>query len=374
MFRRSALEMRVVILAPVGRDAALLAATITALNVESTIASEPEGLLKALSEGAGCAILAEEALSQAVIADLQPYLQAQPPWSDIPLIVLTSGGVPTRRSRDNARRLQALGNVRLLERPVRPDTIQSAVRASLRARMRQYEVRSRQEALVRANADLEQFAHSASHDLREPLRSIGVYSGLLEQRYAALLDERGRDFLGQIRANTKRMADLLDDLLSYAHASSIPDEVLEPMNATKSLEVALDNLAGAIRESSATVTATSEMPLVRIRESHLSQVFQNLIGNAIKYRNDTTPPVVQLSATRADGDWVFSVADNGIGVPAAYKETIFGLFKRLHTNTKYTGSGMGLAICRRIVERYRGRIWVESEPGDGANFFFTLPG
>jgi signal transduction histidine kinase len=188
------------------------------------------------------------------------------------------------------------------------------------------------------------------------------------------LDDRGRDFLGQIRANTKRMADLLDDLLSYAHASSIPDEVLEPVNATKSLEVALDNLAGAIRESSATVTATSEMPLVRIRESHLSQVFQNLIGNAIKYRHDTIPPVVQLSATRSDGHWVFRVADNGIGVPAAYKETIFGLFKRLHTNTKYTGSGMGLAICQRIVERYRGRIWVESEPGDGANFFFTLPG
>jgi len=374
MFRRSALEMRVVILTPVGRDAALLAATINALNIESTIASAPETLIKNLSEGAGCAILAEEALSQAVIGDLQPYLQAQPPWSDIPLIVLTSGGVPTRRSRDNARQLQALGNVTLLERPVRPDTIQSAVRASLRARMRQYEVRSRQEALVRANADLEQFAHSASHDLREPLRSIGVYSGLIEQKYAASLDERGRDFLVQIRANTKRMADLLDDLLSYAHASSIPDEVLEPVPATKSLEIALENLAAAIRESSATVTATSDMPRVRIRESHLSQVFQNLIGNAIKYRNDTNPPVVQLSATRANDDWIFRVADNGIGVPPAYKETIFGLFKRLHTNAKYTGTGMGLAICQRIVERYRGRIWVESEPGYGANFFFTLPG
>ena len=257
---------------------------------------------------------------------------------------------------------------------MRPDTIQSAVRSSLRARMRQYEVRSRQEALVRANADLEQFAHSASHDLREPLRSIGVYSGLLQQKYVESLDERGRDFLGQIQTNTKRMAELLDDLLTYAHASSIPDEVLEPVHAGKSLEVALENLAGAIRESSAKITATCDMPLVRIRESHLSQVFQNLIGNAIKYRSDTDPPIVQLSAARSEGHWVFSVADNGIGIPAAYKEKIFGLFQRLHTNTKYTGTGMGLAICQRIVERYRGRIWVESEPGHGANFFFTIPG
>jgi len=374
MFRRNALEMRVAILAPVGRDAALLASTVKGLNVEASVAPDAETLLKNLSEGAGCAILAEEALRQTVIEDLQPYLQAQPPWSDIPLIVLTSSGVPTRQSREKAQQLQALGNVSLLERPVRPDTIQSAVRSSLRARMRQYEVRSRQEALVRANADLEQFAHSASHDLREPLRSIGVYSSLLQQKYVESLDGRGRDFLGQIQANTKRMAELLDDLLTYAHASSIPDEIIEPIPATKSLEAALENLAGAIRESSARITATSDMPLVRIRESHLSQVFQNLIGNAIKYRKDTDPPVVLLSAARAEGHWVFSVADNGIGVPAAYKETIFGLFKRLHTNTKYTGTGMGLAICQRIVERYRGRIWVESEPGHGANFLFTIPG
>ena len=374
MFRRSAFEVRVVIVAPIGRDAALLASTLNALNVQTAVASDAAILLKYLSEGAGCAILAEEALSLAVIEVLQPYLQAQPPWSDIPLIVLTSSGVPTRQSRDKAQQLQMLGNVSLLEWPVRPDTIQSAVRSSLRARMRQYEVRSRQEALARANADLEQFAHSASHDLREPLRSISVYSGLLQRNYIGSLDECGRDFLGQIQANTKRMTVLLDDLLTYAHASSIPDEALEPVHATKSLDVALENLAGAIQESGATVTATSDMPLVRIRESHLSQVFQNLIGNAIKYRKDTDPPVVHLSAARANGTWVFSVADNGIGVPPAYKESIFGLFKRLHSNSKYAGSGMGLAICQRIVERYRGQIWVESEPGHGANFFFTIPG
>jgi light-regulated signal transduction histidine kinase (bacteriophytochrome) len=352
----------------------LLAGTVNALNVTAAVAPDAETLLKSLSEGVGCAILAEEALSQAVIDDLQPYLQGQPPWSDLPLIVLTSSGVPTRQSREKAQQFQTLGNVSLLERPVRPDTIQSAVRSSLRARLRQYEVRSRQEALARANADLEQFAHSASHDLREPLRSIGVYSDLLQQKYVESLDERGLEFLGQIRTNTKRMAQLLDDLLNYAHASSIPDESLEPIHAIKSLEAALENLAGAIRENSATVTATSDLPSVRIRESHLSQVFQNLIGNAIKYRKDTDPPVVQLSAARAGTDWVFSIADNGIGVPPAYKEKIFGLFQRLHTNTKYAGSGMGLAICQRIVERYHGRIWVESELGRGANFFFTIPG
>lgn len=237
--------------------------------------------------------------------------------------------------------------------------------------MRQYEIRSRQETLIQANADLEQFAHSASHDLKEPIRSIGIYSDLLARSYGTLLDERGRKFLTFIQSGTKRMEALLSDLLSYAHASCISEDAVEPVQAVCALEAALESLAGAIRESDAQISI-GEMPVVRMHESHLSQIFQNLIGNAIKYRKENERPVIQVSARRADGRWIFNVADNGIGVPPAYKETIFGIFKRLHPNSKYLGTGMGLAICQRIIERYGGRIWVESEPEHGSNFFFTI--
>lgn len=373
MFRRNALEMRVLVLAPIGRDAALLANTLTAVQIDCAISADAAALLHMLAEGAGSVIVAEEALTPALGPALRAWLDAQPPWSDIPLLVLTSSGRPTRESHDRAQELQSLGNVTLIERPVRPDTVQSSIRAALRARMRQYEIRSRQEALIQANADLEQFAHSASHDLREPLRSIAIYSELLARHHGASLEEKGREFLTLIQSGAKRMNTLLDDLLAYAHASSIPEDRPEPVHALQPLEAALENLAGAIRESEAEISI-GEMPLVRVHESHLSQIFQNLIGNAIKYRKEQDRLLIQVSARAADGRYLFSIADNGIGVPADFHEAIFGIFKRLHPNSKYSGTGMGLAICKRIVERYQGRIWVDSEPGNGSVFCFTLPG
>jgi signal transduction histidine kinase len=371
MFRRSALEMRVLVLAPTGRDAGLLAATLAQLQIETAISNNGTTLLRMLEEGAGSAIIAEEALLPDFIQGLRACLNAQPPWSDTPFIILTSGGRPTRESHCRAQELQQLGNFTLIERPVRPETVQSSVQAALRARMRQYEIRSRQEALIQANADLEQFAHSASHDLKEPIRSISIYSDLLERNYGSVLDERGREFLAFIQSAVARMDALLGDLLSYAHASSISDDAVEPIQAVRALEAALESLAGAIRESDAQISI-GDMPVVRMHESHLAQIFQNLIGNAIKYRKESEPLRIQVSARREDSKWVFCVSDNGIGVPSDYKETIFGIFKRLHASSKYSGTGMGLAICQRIVERYQGRIWVESEPDQGSNFFFTI--
>lgn len=363
--------MRVVILAPVGRDTRLLAITLEEMKVDAIPAANSGELFELLKEGAGSAIVADEALTPQEADALTTWLGSQPSWSDMPLIILTSAGRPTIMSQQRAHVLSAIGNVTLIERPVRPETIQSAVRAALRARMRQYEIRSRQEALLRANADLEQFAHSASHDLREPLRSIGLFSDLLALNYGSVLDGQGSEFLGVIRSSATRMETLLGDLMSYAQASNIPDELVEPICARGPLEVALENLSGAIRESGAQISAAN-FPEVRMRESHLAQIFQNLIGNAIKYRGEE-PLRVQLHASREPTAWCFSVADNGIGIPWEYRETVFGIFKRLHTNDKYTGTGMGLAICQRIVERYRGRIWVESEPGCGSTFLFTVP-
>lgn len=371
MFRRSAIEMRVLILAPVGRDARLLSGTLASLSITNVVSADAETLTAMLAEGAGAAIIAEEALTPDRLQALAEWLASQAPWSDLPIVILTHGGKPTPGSERRAHQLETLGNFTLLERPVRPETVQSAVRAALRARMRQYEVRSRQEELLRANADLEQFAHSASHDLREPIRSISVYSELLAKRYGKNLDQKGLEFLDLVRTGVKRMDALLADLLSYAHASSIPDQAPEPICAAGPLEAALENLAVAIRESNARITV-GEMPVVRMRESHLEQLFQNLVSNAIKYRKEEALHV-RLAAGRQNGYWLFRVEDNGIGIAAEYKETIFGIFKRLHTNNAYSGTGMGLAICQRIVERYRGRIWVESEPGRGATFLFTIP-
>jgi len=214
MFRRSGTEMRVLVLAPIGRDARLLAGTLAGMGIDTTITPDVETLLNTLPEGIGSAIIAEEALQPGSIHKLAEWVEAQPPWSDTPFLVLTSSGRPTRESHERAQKLQALGNLTLIERPARPETVQSSVRTALRARMRQYEIRSRQEALLRANSDLEQFAHSASHDLREPIRSIGVYSDLLSRDYATSLDGRGGEFLGQIRSAARRMDTLLSDLLA----------------------------------------------------------------------------------------------------------------------------------------------------------------
>src|SRR5579871_2986138 len=213
MFRRSASEMRVLILAPVGRDAQLLVDTLGALEIDSQIAADAERLMAMLGEGAGAAIVAEEALSANYVRDLGFWLNSQPPWSDMPFIILTSSGRPTPASIRRAHELETLGNFTLIERPVRPETVQSAVRAALRARSRQYEMRSRQEALIRANADLEQFAHSASHDLREPIRTISVYSELLTKRYGQSFDHKGQEFLEFIQSGVQRMETLLADLL-----------------------------------------------------------------------------------------------------------------------------------------------------------------
>lgn len=371
MFSRSALEKRIVLLAPIGRDAVLLASGLSALEVERTIAEDPKALLTKLSEGAGCAIVAEEALTPTVVEALRNWMAEQPTWSDFPLIVLTFTGTVTREGQRKADVFQSLGNVTLIERPVRPDTMRSSARSALRARARQYEIRSRQEALIQANADLEQFAHSASHDLREPLRSLSTYSELLARRYAQSLDGDGVEYLSIITGAARRMDNLLDDLLSYAHASSISESSLVPVPVRDVIDAVLENLAGSIRESGA-VLNVGQMPEVRMRESHLAQIFQNLISNSLKYRTPDAEVKVCLSATNINSQWIFTIADNGIGIPAAYHEAVFGIFKRLHSNT-VSGTGMGLAICKRIVEKYGGRIWVESEPGGGAKFRFSLP-
>ena len=224
--------------------------------------------------------------------------------------------------------------------------------------------------LRRANQDLEQFAYSASHDLQEPLRTIKIYSELLAQRLSTAVEGETAEFLEFLQSAATRMELLVRDLLAYTQVTRL-DVQPEETDANQALAETLANLGGAIAESGAIVTR-DPLPSVCAHGTHLRQLFQNLIGNAIKYRSEDRTPKVHIGAERQNGYWVFTVRDNGIGIPAEFKEQIFGLFSRLHNADRYTGTGIGLAICQRIVERYHGRIWVESEPGRGSDFRFTL--
>ena len=214
---------------------------------------------------------------------------------------------------------------------------------------------------------------SASHDLQEPLRSIKIYSELLAKRHGDKLDGEALKFMRFLRNGATRMETLVRDLLAYTQLTTSDNACADVADANEVIKTTMADLSGAIADTNAQITA-DPLPLLRVSSTHLQQLFQNLIGNAIKYRSLERSPAVHLAAERHDGYWTFTVTDNGIGIEPEYKENIFELFKRLHNNDEYSGTGIGLAICRRIVDRYHGRIWVESKPGQGSTFHFTLPG
>lgn len=230
------------------------------------------------------------------------------------------------------------------------------------------EQKETEDELRHANDDLQQFAYSASHDLQEPIRNVTVYSELIARRYQDKLDADGQKFLGFLSEGGRRLSMLIHDLLAYTRAGAVEREIT-PLDSNVVLAHALSSLAEAIRENNATVTY-DPLPEVQMGETHLHQVLQNLIINSLKYRSEESPRI-HISAVDLVTAWRFSVKDNGIGIDPAYKERIFGLFKRLHRD--HQGTGIGLAICQRVIERYGGRIWVESQVGKGATFYFTIP-
>jgi signal transduction histidine kinase len=226
------------------------------------------------------------------------------------------------------------------------------------------------EELARSNRDLEQFAYVASHDLQEPLRMVAAYTQLLAERYRGKLDENADKYIGYAVEGALRMQTLILDLLAFSRVGRAEtDRKNGECNAA--LNNALENLRSAIEESGAVVTH-DHLPAVAVDPTQLVQLFQNLIGNAIKFRGKEVP-TIRVSAEKQDATWLFAVADNGIGVSSQYKDKIFVIFQRLHTREEYSGNGVGLAICKKIVEHHGGRIWVESEIGCGATFHFTLP-
>jgi signal transduction histidine kinase len=255
-----------------------------------------------------------------------------------------------------------------------PESIRRALQEKRTLRLRKQaedDLTKKAEELARSNADLEQFAYVASHDLQEPLRMVAAYTQLLGERYRGKLDENADKFIGYASEGALRMQTLIQDLLAFSRVAR-KDSTVGCVDCDAAMAEVMMSMAPAIQECGAVVTYDA-LPRVWAERSQMTQLFQNLIGNAIKFRGEQKPQI-SVRAERSGEQWLFSVRDNGIGIAAEYAENIFVVFQRLHARTEYPGNGIGLAICKKIVERHGGKIWVESEAGHGSVFKFTLPG
>ena len=245
-----------------------------------------------------------------------------------------------------------------------------SVRRAMREKKLREDHKQAQEELARSNRDLEQFAYVASHDLQEPLRMVATYTQLLAERYQGKLDDSADKYIHYAVDGALRMQKLVQDLLAFSRVGR-QGMALGSTDCNVVVQAALQNLEAAILESGAAVKP-DQLPVVMADGSQLAQVFQNLIGNAIKFHGSGAP-VIKVRAEAKAREWIFSVEDNGIGIAAEQVEDIFVIFRRLHTREEYSGNGIGLSICKKIIEHHGGRIWVESEPGQGSTFKFTIP-
>ncbi|MGH7762047.1 MAG: sensor histidine kinase [Candidatus Dormibacteraceae bacterium] len=240
------------------------------------------------------------------------------------------------------------------------------------------ELKRREEALTahseelrRSNAELEQFAYVASHDLQEPLRMVASYCQLLQRRYKDKLEGDANEFIGFAVEGANRMQRLINDLLAYSRVGRKGGDP-EPLDFAELVKAALANLQGAISDSGARIEI-GEMPRVKGVRLQLVQLLQNVVGNAIKFRREGVVPHISITAVPENGQCRFTVADNGIGIEKEYLDRVFLIFQRLHERSKYSGTGIGLAIAKKVIEHHGGRVWIESIPGQGSRFIFTLP-
>jgi two-component system sensor histidine kinase/response regulator len=358
------------------------------MSYEVVLAELGENLLKATSGKEALKLLLRHDIAVVLVDvcmpemdgfDLASLIREHPRFRDT-AIILVSG---VHISEIDRLKGYDSGAVDYLPVPIVPELLRAKVRVfadlyrktrqlNQMNRMLEQRIEERTAELRRSNEDLQQFAYVASHDLQEPLRMISSFVQLLAKRYENKLDQDAKDFIGFAVNGARRMHDLINDLLAYSRVDTA-GTAFAPVDTRQTVARALDNLRLAIRESGAIVTQ-GDLPVVRCDEIQIVQVLQNLVGNAIKFRRNTAVPEIHIEAVQQGNEWRFSVRDNGIGIETPYAERIFQVFQRLHARNEYPGTGIGLAICKKIVERHRGRIWVESAVSSGSTFHFTLPG
>jgi signal transduction histidine kinase len=374
-------------------DTGVAARLLAQSGLAFRLCDDLDGLVAEARYGGGALLLEEEALSAKALVSLNAYLDHQPPWSDLPVVLLVRKFKGYAGPGKSWPRL--IRNLTLVERPVSSVSLVSMLQAALQSRRRQYEVRdllanlrdlnenlelrvaertSELERLAtelqQSNKELEQFAYIASHDLQAPLRSVSSFLELLARRYKGKLGPEADEYISFAVDGATRMHHLINDILLYSRLSSRA-QAPEPTDCRAVVDQALRDLRENIRESGAEIT-TDDLPTVSAVKSQMVQLVSNLLDNAIKYRKDE-PPRIHIAAERLEREWLFSIRDNGIGFEQQYADRIFRVFQRLHTEGRYPGTGIGLAMCKKIVERHGGRIWVKSAPGQGTVFFFTIP-
>ena len=377
------LEERILLVAPRGRDRLLLAGALRKAGRRPEIMGSMDDLLGEAPRGAGVLLFEEEALDARTAPVLLAALANQPPWSDIPLILLTT---PSRIARQTRRLVESLGqsaNVVLLERPIRILTLVQTVESALRARRRQYEVRDLQgtletrvtERTAQLEATLKEmdtFSYTIAHDLRAPLRHMSRFSEALDVECGGALTPDGAGYLRQIRSGAERMDALVQDILRYSRLTRL-ELAMRPVDLGALVEDVLREMAPELRDRKAHVVRDRLSDPVLADPVLLSQALTNLVANAVKFVAPGTAPAIRIRSEPRAGWTRIWVEDNGIGIAPRHHGRVFEIFERLHGSTAYGGTGIGLAIVRRVVERQGGRVGLESEEGSGSRFWIDLP-
>ncbi len=386
---RPAEETRVLILAPTGSDAQNTSEFLIRSGLHPKTCPDMLDLCYHVGQGCGAILLAEEALASTSVSALLDTLARQPSWSDVPIAIITSGG---ETGQTRLRRLNIFGpsgNVMLLERPFRAGTLVSALAVALRSRERQYQVRDllaerekaaqrleqtvaeRTAALRETVAELEAFSYSITHDMRGPLRSIASYSQFLTDDYSDKLDDTGKRFLQRVHNAAVRLDRLIQDVLNYSRLArgDLGIETVDLETLVRSIIAEYPNL----QLHQADIAIESPLAAIRANQAALTQCISNLLNNAVKFVRSGEQPKVRVYSAKKDG-WVrLSIEDQGIGIEPRYQDQIFGAFNRLHNDKAYEGTGIGLAIVKRAINRMNGNLGVLSEAGKGSTFWLELP-
>ncbi|HUS35661.1 MAG TPA: ATP-binding protein [Verrucomicrobiae bacterium] len=375
------IEERILLLAPTGGDSANAISILRTAGFEGIVCSDLDDVVARAREGVGAILLAEEALRIGPLKDLIEFVERQPSWSDVPLVVITSGGDTTHIS---IRAYEAFGpnaNLSLVERPFRVITLISTLRAALRSRRRQYEVRDlleqleekvreRTARLEQTISELEAFSYSMSHDLRAPLRAMRGYSQVLMDEYSAGLDEEGQNYLKRILTASERLDRLVQDVLRYSRCARETIDCV-PVDLEGVLAAVIAEYP-ALRPPNAEIMVARPLLKVSGHEASLTQVISNLLGNAVKFVRPGHTPSVKIWTEQQGAKVRVFIRDNGIGIPPEHHDKVFKMFERLSAGPEYEGTGIGLAIVAKAVERMGGRVGIESQVGVGSTFWIEL--